>query len=185
MAEDNKRVLKPVANVHERKKSLVDKFAGVFFSSDARSVAETIFNEWIIPGMKNAAISSIEMLLWGDRRGGRSSSGPYHTSYTSYSRNNTYYDSGRRVASVGDRNGFDYTNYDFASLAEVTQVIDEMTELIRSEYRCARVADLNQLIGISGKYTDQKWGWTDARDFRYRRVGAYYILDFAPPVPLD
>lgn len=185
MADNKRRTLRPVANSHERKKSLGDKFSEVFFSEDTKTVGETIIYEWVIPGIKNAFIESISMLLFGDRRrGGSVPSGGYHTPYSSYSRGNTYYDSGRHMANVNRGNRFDYTNYDLASLGEVTQVIDEMSDLIR-EYGAARVSDLNQLIGISGQYTDQKWGWTDCRDFRYRRSGAYYILDFAPPIPLN
>lgn len=184
MAEEKKeRKLQQVATPRQRKETLADKVSGIFFSEDAATVGDVIWNDYIIPGIKNAALSALEMLLFGNRggyRGGRS-----HVPY------NRYYESGngsssssRRVANTDRTSRFDYSEYEFRDLGEVNHVITEMEELVRED-GYARVTDLNQLIGISGKFTDNKWGWNDCRDFGYKRTASGYILNFADPIPLN
>ena len=184
MAEENKKEIRQVANAHLRKRTLVDKATDVFFSEDARTVGDTIIQDYVIPGIKNAVINALEMLLFGStRRRGSSRMGGSHVSYDRFYDDDRdgRYPSNRRVER--DRHSrFDYMDCEFDTLGEVTDAIEEMTDYIR-EYGFARVSNLNNAIGISGQWTDRNWGWNDARDFSWRRYGRKYVLDFAPPIP--
>ena len=60
-----------------------------------------------------------------------------------------------------------------------------MDELI-TEYKMVTVSDLYDLVGISGKYTDCKYGWTNLRNVEPIRVrDGGYMLNLPKPRPLD
>lgn len=184
---DDKRETKQVANAHLRKRTVMDKAADVFFSEDFGTVVDTIVHDYVIPFLKNTAINSLEMWMFGSTssRGGRRRSGERHVSYDRYyddDRDGRYISS-RRVEH-DRRSRFDYMDCEFDTLAEVTDVIEEMTDYIR-DYDFVRVSNLNNAIRISGQWTDRNWGWNDARDFSWKRRGRKYVLDFAPPIPVS
>ena len=52
-------------------------------------------------------------------------------------------------------------------------------------YQSATVADLYELVGVQGSYTDDKWGWVDIRGAGITRVRNGYLLDLPRPQPLD
>ena len=185
MSEEEKREIRQVANAHLRKKTVVDKAADVFFSEDARTVGETIMQDYVIPGIKSGLVNALEMLLFGTTSRGRRRTNERHVSY------DRFYDDDRdgRISTsrrvVPNRHSrFDYMDCEFDTLGEVTDAIEEMTDYIR-DYGFARVSNLDKVIGISGQWTDRNWGWNDARDFNWRRYGRKYVLDFAPPIPVS
>ena len=182
---EEKREVKQVANAHLRKRTVVDKAAEVFFSEDARTVGETLMEDWVIPGIKNGLVTALEMLLFGTAsRGRRRGSNGRHVSYEKfYEDDDRRYPATRRVE-LNRRSRFDYMDCEFDTLGEVTDAIEEMTDYIR-DYGFARVSNLDKVIGISGQWTDRNWGWNDARDFNWRRYGRKYVLDFAPPIPVS
>lgn len=187
MPEDNKerRQVHQVAHGTKRKETVLDKAGRLLLAEDARTVGEVMIEDYIIPSIKNAALSAFEMLLFGStsKRGRTTDVG--HTPYYSYSSSQSTYGANRVDTRLAPRsNRFDYVDYEFDTLDDVMIVIEELSALIR-EYGYARVADCHQSIGISGNYTDGKWGWTDVRDLRWARRGSRYILNFAPPIPLD
>ena len=188
--EEEKRKVRQVASGKIRKKTLAEKAGDAFFSEDTRTVKEYLFWEVLIPTLKNGIadlfIGGIEMALFGSTRGSRSSSrgGDKHVNYSSFSRDDRRSSVSRRVDRSSRDDRYDYSNIILDSRAEAEEVILNMEELV-SKYGDATVADLNSLVGITGKHTDNKWGWTDSRDFHLSRSGRGYILDFNPPVYLD
>lgn len=55
-----------------------------------------------------------------------------------------------------------------------------------SKYDSVTLADLGEMLGITGDFTDVKYGWTDLKDADIRRArGGGYILLLPPPEPLD
>ena len=47
------------------------------------------------------------------------------------------------------------------------------------------VADLYDLVGISGNYTDNKYGWTNLRNSDVQRVRDGYLLKLPKALPFD
>lgn len=188
MAEDKKKEIRQVATGHVKKRTVLDKAGDAFLSEDARSVGEYIFWEVIIPTIKNGIADSIigglEMALFGSPRRRSRSGGGKIVDYASYSSDSRRNVSNHRVANTGYSNRYDYNNVYLDSRGEAEEVIASMEDLIR-DYGEATVADLNGLVGITGKHTDIKWGWTDCRDFHVSRSGRGYVLDFNPPIYLD
>ena len=188
MAEEKKREVhaKKVASGKVKEKSLGDKFSEAFLSEDTRTVGEYIWNEVIVPGFKNifadVVIGSVETALFGNTR--RRSGGGNIVNYNDYSRRNGRSISDRRVVSADRSSRREYNNIILNTRGEAEEVVMEMERLV-NKYGFASVADLNSAVGISSKFTDNNWGWTDCRDFRYDRRMGGYILNFADPEYLD
>jgi hypothetical protein len=47
------------------------------------------------------------------------------------------------------------------------------------------VADLYDLVGVTGNYTDNKYGWTDIRSASVIRVRDGYMLKLPKALPLN
>ena len=52
-------------------------------------------------------------------------------------------------------------------------------------YGLVRVADLYDLVGITGSYTDNKYGWTNIRNVEPIRVRDGYMLKLPKAMPID
>ena len=184
MAEEKKEI-KPIAKGHIKEKGLTDKAAEAIFSEDTRTVGNYILWDVIIPSFKNTiadmVIGGIEMVLFGSSRGSRRKRGDSRVSYAGYYEGSSRYDRGDSRVDYRDRNRqYSYDDILLDDRGEAEEVVSTMEDLVR-KYGEASVADLCSLVGVNSKHTDQKWGWTDSRDFSYRRSGRGYILDFAKP----
>lgn len=162
--------------------------------SDAQSVREFMFGDVMIPAARDmiaeALIGSVEMTIFGDRAPGtrrRARGGPigHHTNYQRYSsptgrpRDETRRDISRRARST---HSFD--EIVIPGRAEAEEVLDRLDDMC-ARFECASVADLYELCGISGNYTDDKWGWTDVSTATTSRVKGGYLLNLPRPEPLD
>lgn len=188
--DTEKRVEAPVVtgDVKRKKRSDIHKFTDIFVSEDVNNVKNYIANDIIIPAAKNiisdVVTNSIDMLLYGESgRRGRSSSS--RISYNASYRN--YYD--RRDDRVRDRDygysspktGYNYDEIILRSRGEAEEVLDRMTDILE-EYGMVRVADLYELVGTTGSYTDNAYGWKDMRDARAERLrGGDYLIKMPRP----
>ena len=59
--------------------------------------------------------------------------------------------------------------------AEAEEVLDRMSEIIDT-YGAVSVADLYDLVDVSGTYTDNNYGWDNLRNAEAVRVRDGYIL---------
>ena len=117
--------------------------------------------------------------MYGESRGKRGRSTAERVSYRSYyDRNDSY----RRP--VANYNTFAFNNVVLQSRGEGEEVLTRMDELIDT-YGVASVADLNDLIGISGDYTDNKYGWTNVKAGEVMRVRDGYVIKMPRAVPID
>lgn len=183
MAEEkniSKPTVKPVAQGKVKQKGLGEKAAEAFFSEDTKTVGNYIIWDVIIPGLKNAVMDVIEMALFGSSNRSSRRRGSSHVSYQSYYDSDSRSRSSRGVERNDRTSRYDFSDIILDTRGDAEQVMASMEELI-NKYGEATVADLCSLVGLSSKFTDQKWGWTDCRDLSYRRSGRGYILDFATP----
>ena len=80
-------------------------------------------------------------------------------------------------------NGF-HGLFVFDTRKEAEEVLDRMDDLIDT-YGVVSVADLYDLVGISGNYTDNKYGWTNLRNADVQRVRDGYLLKLPKALPFD
>lgn len=164
---EDQRVEKIVTGkVLTKKKSSLSKFTDEFISEDAKNIKSYVFGEVLIPAIKKAisdiVVDGIDIILYGGKngRGGNKRSNADKISYRNY-----YNDDRNRNDRPSDRlsAGYSYDDIILSSRGEAEDVLARMDELMDS-YGLVRVADLKDLVGISGNYTDNRYGWTNIRN---------------------
>lgn len=181
-----KKVEKVIAGtVKSKKKSEIRKFTDVFISEDIDNVKSYILLDVLIPAIKKAisdiVTNGIDMILYGETGKIKSNSTASKVSYRSY------YDgrNGRRdYSSIRTKIGYNYDDIIFDNRGEAEDVLLRMDELI-STYGLVSVADLYDLVGVTGNYTDNKYGWTNIRSASVIRVRDGYMLKLPKALPLD
>jgi len=177
-----------------RKKSLGKRFAEVFVIGDIKGVTQYVLLEVLLPAAKDAvadvASSFVERSLFGDTRAGHRRPGMSHSrpsgtpGYVSYNR----FGPGSREEARPNLSRRARATHNFDELliptrAEAEMVLSSLYDLI-GKYEQATVMDLYDLVGETGQYTDNKWGWEDLRGSGVTRSGGGYLLDLPKPVPL-
>ena len=157
--EENKLEKIVKGPVITRKKTGFDKLKSDFISDDAKNIKSYVFGEVLIPAIKKA-ISDI-------------------VSYRSYYDNN--YD---HRSSIVRSTNYSYDDIILNSRGEAEDVLVRMDELMET-YGLVRVADLYDLVGITGNYTDNKYGWTNIRNAEIVRVRDGYMIKMPRAVPID
>lgn len=182
---EKKKVEKVISGTAKsKKKSEIKKFTDVFLSEDINNVKSYIFMDVLIPAAKKAVsdivTNGIDMLLYGstsNRKKGTADKISY----------NRYYD---RLADRRDyqtnrtRTGYSYDDIILDNRGEAEEVLSRMDELI-SEYGMVSVADLYDLVGITGNYTDNKYGWMDIRSASVVRIRDGYMIKMPRALPLN
>lgn len=181
---EEKKVEKIISgNAKAKKKSEFSKFADVFVSEDAGNVKSYILMDVLVPAVKKAisdiVTNGIDMLLYGEtgvhKRNGASSKVSYRS----------YYDrSNRSSSSSRTRSGYSYDDIILDNRGEAEEVLSRMDEIVAT-YGTVSVADLYDLVGITGAYTDNKYGWTDIRNASVVRVRDGYMIKLPRALPLN
>lgn len=185
--EKEKKVEKVIqGNVVTRKKPLGKKFSENFLGDDIQNVRGYIIFDVIIPAIKetisNVVSNGVEMLLFGEPKA--SKVGKKNGSYVSYS--NYYNKSERRSSNINNREGrHDFRDIILETRGEAEEVLSNLVDLVY-DYGSASVADLYDLVGITGNFTDNKYGWTDMSGASVSRArGGGYIIDLPKVCLLD
>lgn len=181
-----KKVEKVVrGSVKAKKKSEIQKFASVFIQEDAQKVKSYILMDVLVPSLKKAisdiVTNGIDMMLYGEAGRTKKSGTASKVSYRNY------YDKRedrRDYNSNRTRSGYDYDDIIVDNRGEAEEVLSRMDELIAT-YGIVSVADLYDLVGITGNYTDNKYGWTDIRSASVVRVRDGYMLKLPRALPLN
>lgn len=173
--------------IRRKKKSWVTKLSDSFLAdTDATSVVEYIVHDVLIQAAKgmidDMLRGSLDMMLWGDRGSGRSRrdrrdrDGRSHVSYTKYYDDRDR-DRTRRSMSDRARSTHEFDEIILDSRGEAEEVMDCLGDIIY-KYGQATVADLYDLVGITAKHTDYKYGWTDLRNAKApSRIRDGYLLN--------
>lgn len=179
-----KKVEKVVTGrVITKKEGFFSKMFRGFISEDAKDVKSYVFGDVLIPAIKKAisdiVTDGIDIILYGESRGKRGRSTAERISYRSYyDRNDSYR---RPVASYND---YSYDSIILSSRGEAEEVLARMDELMDT-YGLVSVADLKDLVGINGNYTDNKYGWTSIKSAEVVRVRDGYTIKMPRAVPID
>lgn len=176
----------------KRKKPLRRKIAETFTGEDMQSVGTYILFEVLIPASKtmisDAVSQGVERTLFGDtiRRSPGAASRPRqaHTSYHKMYSPNDDRVAGPRTMSSRAKATHDFDEVILPSRGDAEAVLEGL-DLLIAEYDVATVADLYELVDITGSFQDDKWGWTDIRGASVTRVSQGYLLNLPRPIALD
>ena len=181
--KEEKKIDKVVTGNVKKKRS--SKFlSSIFATEDAGKVKSYVVLDVLIPAFKKAIYdvitSGIEILLYGES-GRRSKSGASKISYASY------YDGGSsmRTREPSARySSYGYEDYVIDNRGEAEEVLSKMEELV-DVYGMASIADYYELIGVTGNFTDNKYGWKDLRTAQIVRAYNGYLIKFPKAEPLN
>lgn len=183
---EKKKVEKVVNGTVKTKPNTARKFTNIFISEDVSSVKSYIFMDVLVPAIKKAVSDivrdGIDMLLYGESKGRKNSTNASYVSYRSYSDRDRRDD---RHGPTRSRVGYSFDDIVLESRGEAEEVLARMDELIDT-YGIVSVADLYDLVGITGNYTDNKYGWTNIRNAEAIRArGGGYILKLPKALPIN
>lgn len=178
-----------------RKKPFFKSITETFSQADAASVLNFVVMDVIVPAAKDmlsdAISSGLDQLLFGGesrggRRGGTRQPNNGYVSYNRYSSNNTLRPEPYRGPSISKR-GRATHNFDEIILptrVEAESVIDRLFDVV-DRFEIATVSDLYELVGISGNFTDERYGWSNLRGAGVSRVKNGYLLNLPRPEQID
>lgn len=179
--EESKNIEKVISGTAKvKKKNEMQKFASVFISEDVKSVKSYIITDVLIPGIKKAITETVNLILYGESKSKSNNSTSPKPSYRSY------YDSNNNTSNtaITRRSAYSYDNIVVDNRADAEEVLDNMNNIIR-KYGIVSVADMYDLVGIVGNYTDNKYGWTDLRTAKIERErDGGYRIDLPRALPL-
>lgn len=166
---------------------LVETFAG----DSAHNVGQFIMFDVIVPAIKvmisDAVSQGFERLLFGGAARNRPAGSGYrprqqHTGYQSMF-NSTARTAREISPQARSRHNFDEVILD--SREEANDVLEALDDAIK-EFGVATVADLYDLVGITGNWADNQWGWTDLREASVNLIrGGKYLINLPSTDPIN
>lgn len=189
--QERPKVTKVVTGkVKTKKKSQVTKFADIFISEDAANVKSYVFFDVLVPAIKKAisdiVIDSIDMILYGGTGHSKKRSSGSNATYVTYSKygDRDRRDDRRRADGYRTLPRYSFEDIILDNRADAEEVLDRLDELL-DRYNMVTVTDLYDLVGITGEYTDNKYGWTSLSNARVEPArGGGFVLRMPSPMPI-
>lgn len=173
-------------SVKSKKKNEIQKFADVFISEDVNNVKSYIVLDVLVPAIKKAisdiVTNGIDMILYGESGRTKKNSTSSKISYRSYYEKEN--DQKRSYNFTSIKSGYSYDDIILDNRGEAEDVLARMDELVAT-YGIVSVADLYDLVGKTGAYTDNKYGWTDVRSATVVRTRDGYLIKLPKVLPLN
>jgi len=173
-----------------KKKSEGKKFLEAMFQGDLTSIKDSIVDNVFVPAMKELIWNTIERavkgLMYGDFSSSRSverNSIPARqidfTRYSDRRRRDDYRDQSRNDI-------YDYGEVFLEDRKDAEALLDRIYELL-DKYQWVSVAQLYELAGLRGLYTDHNYGWRDKdrRDIYITTTRGGYLVKMPRPRPFD
>lgn len=179
----------------QTKKSLFSRFKEDFFKVSLKDVKDRMFDEVIMPGIKDLVydfiVTGVGVWFFDNIRGNRKASNT-SSSYTSYG---SYTNGGqnRQERPSQERKSSRVVNYSVDSKEEAQYVISMMFEMLDS-YKKVTVADYYQLLNQEVRDTDWNWGWRSLNGIDKHQERVYdndekryvnrWVIELPPVEPL-
>lgn len=177
-----------------RKQPVASRLRAAFFGADAKAAVQHAFWDIAVPAARdmvfNSFVEGLRRAAYGENAGpARGSSittrlvgsALGHTQYDRYAK------PGRPSEPVGmsrlARMHHNFEEVILPSYQDADAVLDVMKDMV-DRYGSVTVGDLYDMISEPRSHADEKWGWTDLRGSRPRRVSNGYLLDLPRPEPL-
>jgi len=164
-----------------KKKSLGQKFKGVFFGGEFKSAVRYVTADVFLPAIRtllvDATTKGVERVVYGETvtRRRPPQYGP-RIQYNTPVRRGVLPDQARPIARQVRHNTNDVV---LSSRDEANTVLERLIDII-DKYEVASFADLLELCGLPTSHVDQKWGWTNLNHAEVRQVRDGYMLDLPP-----
>lgn len=176
---EKKKVEKIISGTAKtKKKSIARKMVGAFIPEDVDDVKTYIFEDIVVPAAKDILLDAVRAFLGVNGRSGGSNN--HRESYRSY------YDKENKKRDYGKSRttSRDYNDVYLNDKREAEEVLIKMDELMQM-YGVVSIGDFYDLVGITGNYTDEKYGWTDIRSASIIRTYDGYKIKLPRALPID
>ena len=184
-ASDGKRVEKVIQGKVKTKKNEMRKLTDIFISEDIANVKNYILFDVLVPTFKKTiydiVVNSLDISLFGGRGNGSNRPKADTVSFRDY--NSMSRKDDRSYGGTRTTSGYSYDDIILETRGEAEAVLSRMDEIME-EYEIVRVADLYDLVGLTGEYTDNKYGWTNIRNARVERVRDGYKIVMPRALPI-
>lgn len=174
----------------QRPPSLWHRVASAFVSSEERAegVWPYIVVNFLIPGIKNviwdAASGGLEHYLFGESRiRSRADRPTGRVNYTTMSGTRRAVPEFRQVTPQA-RAEHNFGGVIFPTRGDALDVLDRLNALVE-QYGVASVEDFYDLSGITGQFTDNRWGWYDLSRAEVRHVRGGYMIVLPRTQPIE
>lgn len=141
----------------------------------------------VLPALKDMAEDAVTGMIRGAFNGGeynRASRTKGNGNYINYSSFSKEKKEEPRQLSQQARARHDFNELVLDSRAEGDMILETLQDLI-DRYGHAKVSDMYGLAGISGSFTDEKYGWFDLTGASVRRHQGGYLLAMPRTQPID
>ena len=126
--------------------------------------------------------------MYGESRNRSRYSSASKVSYRNYYDNRDYrtprHERNERQALMAGSGMYSYDDIIIDTRGEAEAVLSRMDEIMDT-YGLVRVADLYDLVGVSGNPTDNSYGWTNIRNAEVVRVRDGYKIKMPRAMPID
>ena len=188
--EQQKRAQKVInGTATVKKKTGLSKFASDFISEDASSVKDFVLYDILVPSAKRAISEmfkgAIDIFLYGKTSANKPSTPTSNISYNRMYRPQANVYSNGGALPHQTRTTYSYDNIVLESRGDAESVLDSMGEII-DQYGMVKVADLYDLVGMTGSYTDNNYGWTNISTAHVVRLNeGGYLIKLPRAVPIN
>lgn len=177
-------------DVKIKKKGLLRRLSSKLLADDATNIKQFVISDTIIPAFRNLVydmiVGTLDMSLFGGtsyrRRGDKDKKRSY-VSYEGFYDNKRPSDRRREYRSES-KSRITLDDIVFESRGEAEAVLTSMMDVIDT-YDQVTVANLYELVGITGEFTDNRYGWTNLGSANVKRSRDGYIIELPKPVVLD
>lgn len=188
---EESRDIKPiiVGQATERKEPIRRKFFAAYAGDNAQTVGQYLLMDVVVPTTKNLisdlVTQGINRLLFGTSRpanGGVSGIAGrvnYSNMFNGGANRQQQTPSGPQMSQQARAN-HQFGEIILTSRSDGEMVIDELRNLIEA-YGSAKVVDLYSLVGITGQWTDQKYGWKNLQRASVQQIREGFLLDLPRP----
>lgn len=169
--------------VIRRKSPWYKKVTNNLVAEDAGSVGDFLLESVLLPAFRNmvrdVVVRGTDQVLYGSKGAGRPAVGQSQTTGSL----RTQYRNAPEQRPVGlTAAARSQHNFDSIVLPQHQDALNAIESLAAHaiKYGSASVADLYDILGISGEWTDTKWGWTDLASANLQQTREGWLLVLPP-----
>ena len=180
--EEREKVEKIVINpVVSKKKNGLERLLGQIFSSeDSVDIKSVILSDVIIPLIKTGLSNTLDTILYPRGNPDRRSTASRISYWTP---TNMTRAPETRGCSSNQQQTYDYNSYGIKTRGEADEILSRMNEII-DHYGIVRVADFYEMLGVTGNFTDNDYGWNDIHSAQICHTRDGFVIKFPRALPL-
>ena len=181
--------------VIQKKPNIFKRTARSMVADDVQNVGDFVVTDILVPALRNllydVIVGGAGRTIFGTAAARRPGMNPGLFG-TAQNLKTAYHNASNPAASTAPapqgmskqaQARFDFSEISLTDHSEALYIIELLKQRV-GEYGTASVADLYDLLGHTGAFTDQNWGWTDLTNARVHQNRNGFVLDLPHPVPL-